>query len=91
MTAGWRYMKEENDMHFVMTQEDIDGAIRRDSRNCAVARVIRRQLGRRLIDVLPDCIAIGNDIHDTPANVAAFIDAYDDGLTPEPIEFDLPI
>lgn len=82
-------------MRFVMTQRDVDQGVRCDPSKCPASLTITRSNPQTAALVHSDLIYIMTDgklkTHPTPANVAAFIDAFDDGLTPEPIEFDLPI
>lgn len=82
-------------MHFVMTQEDIDCGVRGDPSGCPIYQTITNQEPSLGVLVYSNTIYIIESgevaIYSTPANVDAFIDAFDDGLNPAPIEFDLPI
>jgi hypothetical protein len=50
-----------------------------------------RTLTPRSVSVRPDFIFINGRHYPTPEIVLDFIDAYDDGLNPPLIEFELPV
>lgn len=74
-----------------MTIDDLaDGKICHPSRD-PVAFAIKRAIPGRPVDVYRDGLIIGGDEIKPPASVTAFVDAWDGGLNPDPITFEIEV
>lgn len=79
-------------VHVKVTSEDIDKGMRRNNWSCPVALAMFRATGEKYSVGSAECHRIGllGDIL-LPESVRVWINAFDDGLHPEPMEFDLEV
>lgn len=87
-----RYPKR---FELVITQEDIDGAMHRDSTRCAIADAIKRSIPgaeRILVDLQTIRFSIDGErrTYFTPESAARYLTEFDAGRTVKPRRFKFP-
>jgi hypothetical protein len=80
-------------VHVSVTAEDIENGIRRDCWKCPVAIAMFRATGVKYVVRGISAAVVGSpdDLIALPERVINFIQRYDDGKFPRPMEFDLEI
>ena len=76
-------------MRITVTQIDIDHGVMKSAMGCPVARAIQRQTGDCGATTGRTTVVTGARIYYLPQIATKFVEAFDNGLTLKPIEFDL--
>lgn len=75
-----------------MIDDDITGGVPNDPENCPIARAIKRVTGRTSVRIGEDtqgAVIINGAMFKIPEFIKEFVDKFDNGEHPEPIDFAL--